>query len=179
MLAMRPARPDDVHAVTTVITARSEWMEQQGLPSWRGVVDDLAGQAAVDDTLMWVLTADDQVIGCTTLADDRPAWGWTPEQAAQGAYYLYTTCTHPGWRHTKAGSLIAWWAVDKAARDGKAFVRRGTVEADLMRYYATQGFELIHEVQRKSNLVYLMARRAQRLPEVERMFAAGSAVLVS
>jgi len=179
MFAMRPARPDDVPAVAAVITARSEWMEQQGLPSWREAVDDLAGQAAVDGTLMWVLIAYEQVIGCTTLADDRPAWGWTLEQAAQDAFYLFTTCTHPEWRHAKPGSLIAWWAVDKAARDGKAFVRRGTVEAGLMRYYATQGFQLVHEVQRKSSLVYLMARRAQRLPEVERMFAAGSAVLIS
>jgi hypothetical protein len=38
---------------------------------------------------------------------------------------------------------------------------------------------LVHEVQRKNFLVYLMARRAQRLPELEAMFAAGSAVLVS
>jgi predicted N-acetyltransferase YhbS len=179
MFAMRLARPDDVPAVAAVITARSEWMEQQGLPSWREAVDDLAGQAAVAGTLMWVLIADEQVIGCTTLADDRPAWGWTPEQAAQDAFYLFTTCTHPEWRHAKPGSLIAWWAVDKAARNGKTFVRRGTVEASLMRYYATQGFQLVHEVQRKNNLVYLMARRAQRLPEVERMFAAGSAVLIS
>lgn len=179
MFAMRLARPDDVPAVAMVITARSEWMEQKGLPSWRGVADDLAGQAAVDGTLMWVLTADDQVIGCTTLANDRPAWGWTPEEAAQDALYLFTTCTHPGWRHAKPGSLIAWWAVDKAARDGKEFVRRGTVETGLVRYYSAQGFELVHEVQRKNNLVYLMARRAQRLPEVERMFAAGSAVLIS
>jgi len=179
MFAMRPARPDDVPAVAAVITARSEWMEQQGLPSWRGVVDDLAGQAAADGTLMWVLTADEEVIGCTTLADDRPAWGWTPEQAAQDAFYLFTTCTHPEWRRAKPGSLIARWAVDKAAREGKEFVRRGTVEVSLMRYYATQGFELVHEVQRKNSLVYLMARRAQHLPEVERMFAAGTAVLVS
>lgn len=98
MFAMRPARPDDVSAVAAVITARSAWMEQQGLPSWREAVDDLAGQSAVDGTLMWVLTADEQVIGCTTLADDRPAWGWTPEQAGQDAFYLFTTCAHPEWR---------------------------------------------------------------------------------
>lgn len=179
MFAMRTARPDDVPAIATVIAARSEWMEQQGLPSWREAADDLAGQAAVEGTLMWVLTDDDKVIGCTTLTDAQPAWGWTPEQAAQDSFYLFTTCTHPDWRYAKPGSLIAWWAVDKAAREGKEFVRRGTVEVDLMRYYASQGFDLVHEVQRKNNLVYLMARRAQRLPELEHMFAAGSAVLVS
>jgi len=128
---------------------------------------------------MWVLTDDEQVIGCTTLTDDRPAWGWTPEQIVQDSFYLFTTCTHPGWRRAKPGSLIAWWAVDKAAREGKLFVRRGTIEAGLVRYYAGQGFELVHEVQRKNNLVYLMARRAQLLPEVEQMFASGSAALLS
>lgn len=179
MLAMRPARPDDVPAVAAVISARSAWMEQQGLASWRQAVDDLAGQAAVDGTLMWVLTADDEVIGCTTLAEDKPMWGWTAEEADQDSFYLFTTCTHPDWCHSRLGSLIAWWAVDKAAAEGKQLVRRGTVEVELMRYYTTQGFELVHEVQRKNSLVYLMGRRAQRLPELEAMFAAGSAALVS
>ncbi len=179
MLAMRRARPEDVSAVAAVIAARSEWMESRGLPSWREAIDDLAGQAAVNGTAMWVLTAEKRVIGCTTVADDKPAWGWTSDEAAQDSLYLFTTCTDPSWRHAKLGSLIAWWAVDKAAREGRKFVRRGTIEIDLMRYYATQGFELVHEVQRKNNLAYLMARRAQRLPEVERMFAAGTAALVS
>ncbi|GAA2037654.1 hypothetical protein GCM10009839_43720 [Catenulispora yoronensis] len=179
MFAMRPACPDDVPAVAAVITARSVWMEGQGFASWSGVVDDLAGQAAVDGTLMWVLTADERVIGCTTLAGDRPQWGWTPEQAEQDSFYLFTTCTHPDFRHARPGSLMAWWAVDKAAAEGKQFVRRGTTEISLVRYYARQGFELVHEVQRKNSLVYLMARRAQRLAGLEALFAAGFVVPVS
>lgn len=40
----------------------------------------------------------------------------------------------------------------------------------LVRYYKTQGFTLLHEVQRTHNRVYLMARRAERLPELETLF---------
>ncbi|MFL6112627.1 MAG: hypothetical protein ACJ786_14925 [Catenulispora sp.] len=69
--------------------------------------------------------------------------------------------------------------MDKAAAEEREFVRRGTIEPALMRRYASQGFELVHSVQRKVNLVYLMARRATQLPELQAMFAAGSAALVS
>ena len=172
--------PDDVPAVAAVITARSAWMEQQGLASWRQAVDDLAGQAAVDGTLMWVLTADEQVIGCTTLADDRPVWGWTPEQAAQDSFYLFTTCTHPGLAACQAGLADRLVGRGQGRGEGKQFVRRGTVEVE-SRCGTTprKASSWSMRCSGRTTLVYLMARRAQRLPELERMFAAGSAVLVS
>ena len=152
------------------------WMEERGLPSWRKAAEDLAGQAAFPGTQMRVLADDERVIGFTTLAGDRPLWGWTPAEAEQEAFYLYTTCTDPAYRAARPGSLIAWWAVDRAAAEGRAWVRRGALEPGLVAYYQRQGFEVAHEVQRKHGLVYLMARRAQRLPELRRMFAAGSAL---
>jgi hypothetical protein len=174
--SMRQARPDDVPSVAKVIEARSVWMEHRGLPSWRDAIDDLAGQAAAPDTGMWVLTRAEQIVGCTTLATDRPLWGWSRDEADQDAYYLFTTCTHPAWREARPGSLIAWWAVDMAAVEGKQFVRRGCLHPGLVRYYHSQGFELCHEVRRKNAPVYLMARRAQRLPEAAGILTAGPAV---
>lgn len=179
MLEIRPACPEDVPAVAAVVEARSGWMELRGLPSWRGVAGDLAGQAAAVGTQMWVLTHRGRVIGFTTLAGDRPLWGWTSEEAGEDAFYLYTTCTHPAYRACRPGSLIAWWAVDKAFAEGRAWVRRGCLSAGLVGYYTLQGFEVVHEVQRKNALVYLMARRAQPVPELGRMFAAGGAAAVA
>ncbi|MFL6112628.1 MAG: hypothetical protein ACJ786_14930 [Catenulispora sp.] len=98
MFAMRPARPDDVPAVAAVITARSAWMEDRGLPSWREAVDDLADQAAVDGTLMWVLTAEDQVIGCTTLACDKQPGAGHQSRPRR----IRCTCSPPA--HTRDGT---------------------------------------------------------------------------
>jgi hypothetical protein len=175
---IRPAHADDVPAVTAVIAARSSWMEERALPSWRSVAEDLAGQAAAPETQMWVLTERSRVVGFTTLAREKPLWGWSEDEAGEPAYYLYTTCTDPAYQAAKPGSLVAWWAVDKAAADGRAWVRRGTIEPGLVDYYRRQGFTLAHEVQRKHSLVYLMARRAQHLPEVKALVAEGSTVPV-
>lgn len=81
--------------------------------------------------------------------------------------------TDPAYREHKPGTLIALWAVDRAAREGKRWVRRGCMFPGLVDYYRTQGFALLHEVQRTRNRVYLMARRAERIAELERMFKGG------
>ena len=176
MFEIRQADAGDVTALTEVIAARSSWMEERALPSWRNVAEDLAGQAAAPGTQMWVLTEKGRVVGFTTLAREKPLWGWSEAEAEEPAYYLYTTCTDPAYRAAKPGSLIACWAVDKAATDGRAWVRRGTIEPGLVPYYAHQGFAVAHRVQRKHSLVYLMARRAQHLPELGQLVAAGSTV---
>lgn len=165
---MRPATAVDVPAVTALIHARCDWMEERGLPSWREAVDHLAGQAADDDGSMWLLEDDGGgVVGCTTVQTETPPWGWNAEELAEPAYYLYTTVTDPAHHAARPGTIIANWAVDRAARDGKAWVRRGCLFPRLVRYYESQGFTLFYEVQRTHNLVYLMGRRAERLPGLE------------
>ncbi|MFE9338627.1 GNAT family N-acetyltransferase [Streptomyces sp. NPDC007063] len=162
MFTMRPATGDDTSTVKDVILARSAWLEERGRPTWRDSAEDLAAQASKG--YMWVLESDSSgVIGCTTLQEEHPPWGWTPAELAQPALYLYTTATHPDWRHCKPGTLIAFWAVDHAARNDKQWVRRGCFFPGLVRYYETQGFHLAHEVVRTHHRVYLMARQAQHL----------------
>jgi hypothetical protein len=68
--------------------------------------------------------------------------------------------------------------VHKAAVDGRAWVRRGTIEPGLVSCYACQGFTVAREVRRKHSLVDLMARSAQRLPERGQLVAAGSTAAI-
>jgi hypothetical protein len=44
MLTMRPAASTDKTAVEAMISARCDWMEERGLPSWRASLDDLVSQ---------------------------------------------------------------------------------------------------------------------------------------
>ncbi|KWX02634.1 hypothetical protein LI90_3677 [Carbonactinospora thermoautotrophica] len=172
MFAMRLAVAADAPAVAAMIHARCTWLEERGLPSWRDSVDELAAQAENPDGSMWVLEDDGgRIVGCTTVQEETPPWGWTPEELAEPAHYLYTTVTDPAYRAFKPGTLIAWWAVDRAAQVGKSWVRRGCFFPGLVRYYERQGFTLFHEVQRTRRRVYLMGRRAERIAGLERMFA--------
>ncbi|MBL7497318.1 GNAT family N-acetyltransferase [Frankia sp. CNm7] len=165
---MRPATSDDIPAVTRMLLARCEWLEERGLPTWRASVGDLAGQADNPDGTKWLLVHDDRtVIGCTTILDSAPPWGWTAEELAEPAHYLYTTATDPTYRAVQPGALIALWAVDRAHREGRRWVRRGCLHPALVRYYENQGFTLRYKVQRTHNLVYLLERPAESLPDLQ------------
>ncbi|MFE4827372.1 GNAT family N-acetyltransferase [Streptomyces sp. NPDC056672] len=174
MYVMRLATVADGPGVAAMIRSRSTWLEERDMPSWRDSADNLAAQAENSHGGMWVLEDDEsRIVGCTTVQEETPPWGWTPEELAEPAHYLFTTVTDPAYREHKPGTLIALWAVDRAAREGKRWVRRGCMFPGLVDYYRTQGFALLHEVQRTRNRVYLMARRAERIAELERMFKGG------
>ena len=179
MSTMRPACSDDVPGVTAVIAARSAWMAEQGLPSWRDVVDDLAAQAAVPGTAMWVLTAAERVVGCTTMVGDKPLWGWTAEESEEDSYSSVHHLHGPGLPRCQARIADRVVGGGQGRRRGPGVGEARHRRAGPRPVLPDPGFEPIHEVQRKNSLVYLMARRAQRLPEVERVLTAGWTVAVS
>ncbi|MFF4217069.1 GNAT family N-acetyltransferase [Streptomyces nondiastaticus] len=154
-----------------MILARSAWLEDQGLPNWRENAAELAGQAKNPDGDVWVL-ADDagQIIGCTTIQDQTPPWGWTAEELAEPAHYLYSSVTDPAYREHKPGTTMALRAVDRAVTEGKTWVRRGCNFPELVTYNESQGFTLVHEVQRTHHRFYLMARHAEPIAGLERAF---------
>ncbi|MFL1380517.1 GNAT family N-acetyltransferase [Nocardiopsis protaetiae] len=161
MFIMRPATGDDVSGVASMITARCEWMERHGLESWREDVDDLAGQAGRG--FMWVLEAEGRIVGCTTVMTQALPQDWTAEEAAEPSLYLFTTATDPAYREHRPGTLIGLWAVGRAARQGRRWVRQGCYFPELVKYYKTQGFALVKEQDRNAERLYLLARRAERL----------------
>lgn len=164
MLTMRPAGSQDRDAVRTMISARCGWMEARGLPSWRPRLDDLVAQTDNPCGDVWILERDGQVIGRTTLqADAPPPWGWTDIERAEPALYMTTTVTDPGHRDVKPGTLIAWWAVDRAARVGAVWVRRDCAFTGLAKYYQSQGYDLVREAEFKGHRLFMMARRAEHL----------------
>ncbi|MBH5335073.1 GNAT family N-acetyltransferase [Streptomyces pactum] len=173
MPVIRPATAADAPAIENLILSRSAWLEERGLPSWRQSAADLAAQAENSDGSMYVLEdGRGRIAGCTTVQEHTPPWGWSDAERREPAYYLYSTVTDPAFREHRPGTLIALWATDKAAGDGKAWTRRGCMFPGLVAYYETQGFVLRHTVQRTRNRVYLMERRAEPVPGLGGMLAA-------
>jgi hypothetical protein len=164
MLTMRPAASTDTAAVAAMISSRCDWMEERGLPSWRPSLDDLVRQTANPCGDVWVLELDrSRIIGRTTLQEQGPPWGWTDAEQAEPALYLTTSVTDPVFRHLKPGSVLAWWAVDRAAQAGADWVRRDCAFPELAKYYESQGYDLVREIERKGHRLFMMARRAERL----------------
>ncbi|MDT0342460.1 GNAT family N-acetyltransferase [Streptomyces litchfieldiae] len=170
---MRSATADDIPAVEEMILARSNWLEGRGLPSWRERAAELARQAENPDGDVWVLAEDDgRIIGCTTVQDQTPPWGWTEEELNESAHYLYSTVTDPAYRDKKPGTVMGLWVVDRAAWEGRTWVRRGCLFPELVRCHETEGFKVLHEVQRTHTKVYLMGRRAERIAGMDERYRA-------
>lgn len=166
MLTMRPARAADQDPIARMIHARSAWLRERGMPGWEDAADGLAAQATQPEFPVWVLTDHDRVIGCTSLYDESPAWFWTASERAEPALFMATTVTDPDYAGQRVGCRIAWWALDHAARTGHRWVRRGTTEPRLVRYYRdVQGWEVVREKARDGTTVTGLTRRARRLPD--------------
>ncbi|ODA71652.1 GNAT family N-acetyltransferase [Streptomyces sp. AVP053U2] len=171
MLTMRPAIPDDQPGLATMIQARSDWMKANQLPGWRNWgkhVHELADNCTRHPIEMWVLTGyGDRILGCTTILRTSAPWTWTAAEAADTAYYLNGTVTDPAERHRKLGTLIADWAVDRAAREGISRVRRDCSSPALAEYYQQQNFQLIRKVSTPGgHTSYALERKAEEIPEL-------------
>lgn len=165
--AIRPARPEDRPAVTGIVLARSAWLEERGLPSWRKDAELVSDQTGNPDGAMFVIEADGRPVGCTTVTEATPPMAWTEQELAEPALYLYTTITDPAVSAWKPGTLLALWAVDRAEREGKLWVRRGCRFPGLVAYYERQGFAVIHEMRKTHGPMYLMGRQAERVEDLK------------
>ena len=164
MLQVRLAQPSDKAAVARVVDARCDWLEARGLASWREAKDELVASCDNSEKDVWVL--DDEaagVIGQTTVQEVGPPFGWTDAERAESALYLSGSVTDPASRALRPGSLMAWWAVDLAARQGVDWVRRHAQVPEVAAYDQAQGFSLIREEQRTHARLYMLARKAERL----------------
>jgi len=158
---MRLARLSDKTGVARVVDARCDWLEARGLPSWRGAKDDLVTQCDNPEGDVWVL--DDEasgVIGQTVLQRQGPPFGWTEAERAEPALYLSGSITDPAAKPVRPGSLMAWWAVDLAAREGVPWVRRHAQVSQVAAYDQAQGFSLVREEQRTHARLWMLARKA-------------------
>ncbi|MVO90218.1 GNAT family N-acetyltransferase [Streptomyces sp. p1417] len=167
---MRLAHPDDYESVAQIVRDRSAWLEERGLPTWRESAEKVAALTHSGDGTTWVLEADGAPVGCTTVTDSTPPMAWSEQELAEPALYLYTTITDPRVRDAHPGALIALWAVDRAAREGKKWVRRGCRFEGLVAYYQRQGFSLVHTMQKTHGPMYLLERHAERIPDLEDRF---------
>lgn len=171
MYRMREATGDDSPAIAEMIRERSAWLNSRELGHCASEsITEFARQAGDPAFPVWVLEhASGRVDGCTSAFDERalPAWGFTEAERAEPSLFLASSFTRPN--PHRLGRLIARWALDRAARRGQRWVRRGTVDAPLAAYYEQdQGWTPVRVAERVQDdelvKVYLFQRPSERLP---------------
>ncbi len=177
MYVIRPGEPGDHGSLAALVSHRAAWMRDCGFRRWKGLAhsaDALAGQLAEPDWPVWVLAdSDGTLLGCTTATDDTPPLGWTEQERAEPATFLVSTVTDPARVGDGVGMVIAFWALDHAARQGHQWVRRGVLTDDqganrgLVRYYRRQGWRVVRSMthpRRPDITVWSLARPAEPQP---------------
>ena len=171
---MRPAAERDRPAIAALIRARAAWMRTRALRGWEGWRDsaeDLAAQAGDDAYPVWVATVAGTalVAGVTSLYEEASPLLWPDDdEREQPSIFLATTVTDPTYAEHRPGTLMAWWALDHAARRGRMWVRRGTGPyPGLVAYYRdVQGWRVARTVEHQGVTAYALERRAQLQPQL-------------
>ncbi|WP_283135522.1 GNAT family N-acetyltransferase [Rhizohabitans arisaemae] len=139
-------------------------MADQGVILWPQTPGEIADRSLSAHAPMWVLVGDDSLpIGMTMLLEQTGTAIFTEEERAESCFLLANTVTDPAYAGKGLGTRIAHWAVDRAAREGKRWVRRVTTEDRLVKYYETQGFTLLRTREYKGNMINALQRPAEQL----------------
>jgi hypothetical protein len=148
--SIRPGTTADRDEVAEMIRVRAAWMREHDhgrWVSWDRDADVLADQLGDPNWPTWVVTAAHRIVGITTATFETPHLGWTESEQAEPAVFLQSTLTHPHHAGEGLGIMVAFWALDYAARHDRHWVRRGvlTIGHDnlgLVRYYRSQGWRV-------------------------------------
>jgi hypothetical protein len=171
---IRPGRLGDRDQVRGMVRERARWMRERGQErwvTWDRVADALAAQVGDPAWATWVLhTGTGEIVGVTTAGTETPGLGWTEQERAEPAVFLHTTVTHPRCAGAGLGVVIAFWALDLAAREHRLWVRRGVLtigdaNRGLVRYYRQQGWRVVRAVPhpRKAGVVVWSLQRPAEL----------------
>ncbi|MEU9126618.1 GNAT family N-acetyltransferase [Kitasatospora sp. NPDC048540] len=165
---MREATAADAGPIAEMVRARSAWLSARGLGQCADMADEYGSQAGNPAFPVWVLEHETGgVVGCTSHYGNEalPEWAFTDEERAEPSLFLATTFTVPN-AH-RLGRLIAWWSLNRAAGQGLTWVRRGTGQERLSRYYQeAQGWEPLRVADRRGAKVYFLQREARPMPEL-------------
>lgn len=167
MYQVREATVADADPIAAVVRARSAWLSVRGLGQCADMAEEYGSQAGNPSFPVWVLEHETEgIVGCTSHYGNEalPEWAFTGEERNEPSLFLATTFTVPN--PHRLGRLIAWWSLDRAAARGLTWVRRGTGQEQLSRYYQeAQGWELLRVAERRGAKVFFLQREARPVPE--------------
>lgn len=150
---MRFGTEADRPAAAEMVRSRAAWMRERGMRwgSWDRDADVLAEQIGDPEWPVFVLTKDDQIVGMTTATFDLPDLGWHEDEMSEPSVFLQSTVTDPSFSGVHLGMMIAYWALDYAAANGRWWTRRGVLSIGqdnigLVHYYRLQGWRVARAI---------------------------------
>ncbi|MFJ8930575.1 GNAT family N-acetyltransferase [Streptomyces sp. NPDC102364] len=135
-------------------------MAERGYSPWPQTPSDVASRADMPECPLYVLEKDGIAVGCTILLDKPGTAVFSPAERAEPCFVLTSSVTDPVFAGQNLGEKIAQWALERAAAEGKKYVRRVTHEERLMMYYKRQGFDVVRTAERHGRTIWGMQAEA-------------------
>jgi len=140
------ARPEELSLVMEILAEAAAWLKQKGIDQWPSPPNEhwqrrMAAAVGRGELYTFGVVKNRFAIARFTWRD--PYW---PDDNLAG--YIHSMAVHPGMQGQNVGGVILFWAMMKARREGKQFLRLDCLAGNgrLRRYYEDQGFTYQREI---------------------------------
>ena len=140
---IRPAEIRDIEAITQLLQDCAHAMSQQGMHHWLGVYDQASVTANLNSKSVFVLEAEDNILGCIALGRQKAdyyeaCWPQVPE----ADFYITQLAVSPAAQGRGYGKKLMNFCLNRV---GSATLQLDAVDhyPALVDFYLSLGFEII------------------------------------
>ncbi|MBY8876808.1 GNAT family N-acetyltransferase [Streptomyces sp. PLK6-54] len=147
-LHIRPAQPDELTTVESLLIEVSEWLASRGIDQWQFPPHRDRITAALHRGEVFLAEVEGRPIATLQLDNHADPEFWTAVDEPGNALYVHRMAVARDFAGFGVGGALLRWASDRAALMGKAWLRLDAWKDNLglHRYYESQGFTLIRVI---------------------------------
>ncbi|MEW2315210.1 GNAT family N-acetyltransferase [Streptomyces bauhiniae] len=171
-LSIRPARPDELGTVETLLRGASSWLASRGIDQWQYPPHRDRIMAALEQGVCFLAFEDEEPIATIQVDEFADPEFWTPDDDPNDALYVHRMAISREAAGGGIGGRLLDWAADRAAWQGKGWLRLDAWKDNegLHRYYKGAGFTLLRIVNlphRRSGALF--QRVSRRVPHADKV----------
>jgi len=146
VLDFKIARQDDMSLVMEILAEAAAWLKEKGIDQWPSPPNEHWQRRmaeAIQREEVYTVGIVNNRFGIVRFTWSDPYW---PDDNLAG--YMHSMAVRPALQGQNVGGLILFWAMMKAKRAGKEYLRLDCLAGNgrLRRYYENQGFSHRGEV---------------------------------
>ncbi|MFF3166132.1 GNAT family N-acetyltransferase [Streptomyces sp. NPDC003273] len=147
-LLIRPGRVDELGSVEALLQGASAWLASRGIDQWQYPPHRDRIVTALERGVCFLAFEDGEPIATIQVDDFADPEFWGPEDDPGAALYVHRMAISRGAAGRGVGRELLDWATDRAAEQGKQWLRLDAWKDNegLHRYYEGSGFTLLRIV---------------------------------
>ncbi|MGW2495829.1 GNAT family N-acetyltransferase [Streptomyces pseudogriseolus] len=147
-LIIRPGRPDELSVVEALLREASAWLASRNIDQWQYPPHRDRITAALEQGVCFLAFEGNEPIATIQVDDFADPEFWTLDDEPTAALYVHRMAVRRAAAGTGVGSVLLDWAAERAAAQGKRWLRLDAWKDNqgLHRFYEGAGFTLLRIV---------------------------------